>query len=331
MTERLSICIRAAAACVLVTLAQSALASGPSDARAWIGRMNEALAKRNYDGVFVQQVAGQRFTLRIIHSMREGRMTERLIFTDGSQREYIRKGSEAVWYLPEKHAILVEERGRLSGYITALYGISAETEKYYQLRSAENPVRVRGFTARLVTVEPRDELRYGYRYWIDEKTGMPVRTQLVSPAGDVLGEISFISMSLPDVVSDDLLKPDVDTTGFRTLRRSTPAPPNSIRTVFVPHENLMPPGFRVKTFGGPQPASAGPRSRFIVSDGIAWVSVFIEKIDADQPGVVSHSEGLVQMGTTAAFTASAAGHRITVVGEVPAATVKAIAAAVQPE
>jgi negative regulator of sigma E activity len=37
------------------------------------------------------------------------------------------------------------------------------------------------------------------------------------------------------------------------------------------------------------------------------------------------------MGTTAAFTASAAGHRITVVGEVPAATVKAIAAAVQPE
>ncbi|HXC59090.1 MAG TPA: MucB/RseB C-terminal domain-containing protein, partial [Steroidobacteraceae bacterium] len=96
-----------------------------------------------------------------------------------------------------------------------------------------------------------------------------------------------------------------------------------------PRENLMPPGFRVKTFGTPAPA--GPRSRFIVSDGVAWVSVFIEKIGADQPGVTSRSEGLVQMGTTAAFTASAAGHRITVVGDVPATTVKAIAAAVQPE
>lgn len=331
IAERMSIPVRAAAACLLAMLAQVALASGSPDARAWIARMNEALAKRNYDGVFVQQVGSRRDTLRIIHRMRDGRMTERLIFTDGSGREYIRNGSEAVWYVPEKHAVIVEERGRVSGYITALYGVSAETEKYYQLRSAERSVRVRGFTARLITVEPRDELRYGYRYWIDEKTSMPVRTQLVSPAGEVLGEISFISMALPETVDDELLKPDVDTAGFRWLRRDTPAPANSIKITFVPRENLMPPGFRVKTFGGSTPSATAPRSRFIVSDGVAWVSVFIEKIGADQPGVTSRSEGLVQMGTTAAFTASAAGHRITVVGDVPAPTVKAIAAAVQPE
>ncbi len=330
MTERLSMPIRVAAACVLALLAQVAMASGPPDARAWIARMNEALAKRNYDGVFVQQAGGRRDTLRIIHRMRDGRMTERLIFTDGSGREYIRNGSDATWYVPEKRAVIVEERGRSSGYITALYGVSTETEKYYQLRSAEQPVRVRGFTARLITVEPRDALRYGYRFWIDEKTGMPVRTQLVSPAGEVLVEISFISMSLPDVVSDELLKPDVDTTDYRHFQRTTPAPPNSIRTVFVPRENLLPPGFRMKTFG-PQPAGSAPRSRFIISDGIAWVSVFIEKIGPDQPGVEHRSEGQWQMGTTAGYTASAAGHRITVVGDVPPATVKAIAGAVQPE
>jgi len=328
---RLSILVRAAAVCMLVMQGSAALASGPPDARAWIGRMNEALARRNYDGVFVQQVGTRRDTLRIIHRMRDGRMTERLIFTDGSGREYIRNGSDVAWYVPEKHAVIVEERGRSSGYITALYGVSAETEKYYQLRSAEQPVRVRGFTARLITVEPRDELRYGYRFWIDEKTSMPVRTQLVSASGEVMVEISFISMSLPDVVNDELLKTDVDTTGYRWLRRDIPASPNSIKTVFVPRENLLPPGFRVKTFGTSRPAAMGPRSRFIISDGIAWVSVFIEKIEADQPGVNHYSQGLWQMGTTAAFTASAAGHRITVVGDVPPATVKAIAAAVQPE
>ena len=210
--------IRATAACLLAVLALPALA-GSQDAKAWIDHMNEALARRNYDGVFVQQIGSRRETWRIIHRMREGRMTERLISTDGSGREFVRNGSEAVWYFPDRKVVLVEERGRASGYITALYGVGADTEKYYQLRSSDQPVRVRGFMARLVTVEPRDALRYGYRYWIDEKTSMPVRTQLVAATGEVIAEISFISMSLPDKVDEELLKTDVDTTGFRWLRR----------------------------------------------------------------------------------------------------------------
>jgi sigma-E factor negative regulatory protein RseB len=81
----------------------------------------------------------------------------------------------------------------------------------------------------------------------------------------------------------------------------------------------------------PVAADRGPRTRFIISDGLAWVSVFIEGSAADQPGTVRRSEGLVQMGTTAAYSLSTAGHRITVVGDVPADTVRAIASAIQPE
>ena len=317
----------------LFALVAPAIQAGSQDGRAWIGRMNDALARRNYDGVFVQQIGGRRETWRIIHRMRDGRMTERLISTDGSGKEYIRDGSEAVWYIPSRKAVVVEQRGRSSGYITALYGVSAETEKYYTLRSAERPIRVQGFTARLVTVEPRDELRYGYRYWIDEKNGMPVRTQLVAPGGAVVVDISFVSMTLPDAVDDELLKPDVDTTGFKWMRRELPAPPNSLKVAFVPREDLLPPGFRVKANNPPQPADAAPRTRFIISDGIAWVSVFIEKTDetAGSPQGMKRSEGLVQMGTSAAYTLGVAGHRITVVGDVPPATVKAIASAVQPQ
>lgn len=317
------------AACMLAPVAWAG-----SDGRAWIERMNEALARRNYDGVFVQQVGERRSTWRIIHRMREGRMTERLVSTDGSGREFIRDGSEAVSYWPDQKVVLVEERGRASGYITALYGVSAETEKFYVLRAQDRPVRMQGFTARLVTVEPRDEFRYGYRYWIDEKTGMPVRTQLVAPDGNVFVDISFVSMTLPDVVDDALLKTDVDTAGFRWMRRPTPAPPNSAKVAFTPRENLMPPGFRVKLVNGAQPAAgAGPQTRFIISDGIAWVSVFIEKADdaAGPNGAKKHSEALLQRGWSATYTASLEGHRITVVGEVPAATVRAIAGAFQPK
>ena len=324
--------MRVAAACLLAAASWPSLA-GSTDARAYIGHMNEALARRNYDGVFVQQIGNRRETWRIIHRMRDGRMTERLISTDGSGREFVRNGSEAVWYFPDRKVVLVEQRGRASGYITALYGVGADTEKYYQLRSSDQPVRVRGFMARLVTVEPRDALRYGYRYWIDEKTSMPVRTQLVSASGEVIAEISFISMSLLDSVDEELLKPDVDTTGFRWLRRDGPGGPNSVSTVFVARQEMLPAGFQVKTFPNlPAGADQAPRSRFIISDGLAWVSVFIESTRAaEQPGTLRRSEGLIQMGTTAAFSLSTAGHRITVVGDVPADTVRAIASAIQPQ
>ena len=50
-----------------------------------------------------------------------------------------------------------------------------------------------------------------------------------------------------------------------------------------PRGELMPAGFRVRIFNSreEEAKAPGPRTRFIVSDGIAWVSVFVEK--ADQP------------------------------------------------
>ena len=125
----------------------------------------------------------------------------------------------------------------------------------------------------------------------------------------------------------------MDTTGFRWLRRDPPDRPNTVSTAFVARQELLPAGFRVKTFPNlPAAADRAPRTRFIISDGLAWVSVFIESTSAgEQPGTLRRSEGLMQMGSTAAFTQSTAGHRVTVVGEVPADTVRAIASAIQPE
>jgi sigma-E factor negative regulatory protein RseB len=82
----------------------------------------------------------------------------------------------------------------------------------------------------------------------------------------------------------------------------------------------------------PNMPDRGPRTRFIITDGLAWVSVFIEDASAgEQPGAMRRSEGLVQMGTTAAYSLTSGGNRITVVGDVPADTVRAIAGAIQPE
>jgi sigma-E factor negative regulatory protein RseB len=307
--------------------------AGNDDPRHWIGRMNEALATRNYDGVFVHRVASTRETLRIIHRVKDGRMSERLVSTDGSGREFVRNGAEWVAYFPDRKVAIAEQRNRPSGFIVALNGLTSETEDFYEIRYVERQ-RLQGVNTRVITVRPRDGLRYGYRYWIDEKTGMPYRTQLETAGNEVIEEISFIALTLPATIDDEMLKPDVDATGFRWLRRDAPSPGGAVKITFVPRTELLPAGFRVTVANPPIGSTGGPRTRFIISDGLAWVSVFVETTTpASQKNghAKQRPDGLVQMGASAAFTVRTEGHRITAIGEVPPATVKAIAESLRPE
>jgi sigma-E factor negative regulatory protein RseB len=325
--------MRAMAACAALWCAATVQA-GSEDPRVWITRMNEALATRNYDGVFVHVVGGQREVLRIIHRIKDGKLSERLIATDGSGREFVRNGSEWVAYFPDRRIAVTETRNRSFGFIETLHRLTAESERYYALSSVGTR-RVQGVQTQLIAVTPRDALRYGYRFWLDKATGMPVQTQLVAQSGEVIEEISFLSLTLPKSISDELFKPDVDSTGFRWMRRDVPPDAPKVKAAFVPRSELLPPGFAVRVVNMPgQQPSHGPRTRFIVSDGIAWVSVFVESADM-APRVGDHTtrrpDGVVQMGSSAAYVAQLNGYRVTVVGEVPPATVKSIAEAVRPE
>ena len=56
------------------------------DPREWLTRMNKALETRNYDGTFFHVSEGRVETMRIVHRVRLGRVTERLQSLDGSGR-----------------------------------------------------------------------------------------------------------------------------------------------------------------------------------------------------------------------------------------------------
>jgi negative regulator of sigma E activity len=86
-----------------------------------------------------------------------------------------------------------------------------------------------------------------------------------------------------------------------------------------------------------------------VSDGIAWVSVFVERAEpaavAKDPAAAKdaekgkngkatagiRSDGVVVMGSVSTYVALVDGFKITATGEVPPATVKTIAGALKPE
>ena len=91
-------------------LATAPMARAGDAAREWLQRMNQALATRNYDGTFFHLSDGRVETMRIVHRVQGGRVTERLMSLDGSGREFVRNGDALTCYLPDQHTVLVEPR-----------------------------------------------------------------------------------------------------------------------------------------------------------------------------------------------------------------------------
>lgn len=313
---------------LLCFVAPAAMAASSEEARSWIKRMNEAVVNRNYDGVLEHRWnGGGREMLRVIHRMKDGRMSERVVFL-GTNNEIVRNGSNHVEFYHSKRIAKAQKLTRSYGYISAFNGISADSDRFYVISNGGSQ-RLKDYPkpTQLITLEPRDGLRYGYRFWLDQQSHLPIRTQLVSATGVVLDEVFFHSLSLPETIEDAMLEPSANPRGY-TWRKPDESS-SGVKRAFLPRDSLLPPGFRDLKLGERDAGneSGRPVTRFIISDGIAWVSVLVSASGQSQDVGLTKEPG----PGTFAYVNRLDGHYITVVGEVPPATVKAIAEAFRPE
>src|ERR1700681_2542420 len=319
---------------MLALTQRSAYADDPRD---WLQKMNQALATRNYDGTFVHLSEGRVETMRIVHRVRAGRVTERLQSLDGSGREFVRNNDELTCYLPDQHTVLVEPRSDKGPFLGSLPQFGEDVNEFYRIESLP-AARVLGRPAKVIAVNPKDQFRFGYRLWLDEKTAMPLKTQLCDSRGQVIEQIFFARLDMPDSIPDSELNPAVRTEGMRWVRQG---PSHDSASAALPafRPTEFPPGFHLpvagaQTIGGATP----PASHLVYSDGLATVSVFVEAPPAAVPGAADNGsaapaeppmQGLARVGSGYAFSTVVQGHQVTAVGEVPAQTVEFIAHSVK--
>jgi sigma-E factor negative regulatory protein RseB len=308
-----------------------ATANAADEPQNWLERMNRALSTRNYDGVFSHWQGGGRVeTLRIIHRVQDGAVTERLVSLDGSRREFIRNGAELACYLPDQRTVLVEHEPRQSLLLGGLPTFDASTSQFYEVASMKS-TRLLGRKAQMVFVNPKDEFRYGYRLWIDESTAMPLKTQLCDAHGQVIEQVIFASLVMKPHIPDAAFKPEVSTDGFQWLREESE--PASIQATGGPalwDALKLPPGFRMSVRAAQVlPGSSVPVAHLVFTDGIASVSVFVES--RTKPSGDHAVSGSTQVGSASAFSTVIEGHQVTAVGEVPPETVRFIVNSVKPQ
>jgi sigma-E factor negative regulatory protein RseB len=290
-----------------------------AEPKEWLARMNKALTTQNYVGVFTHVHGGRVETLRIIHRVRGRDVSERLLSLDGSGREFIREGDELVCYFPDRREVLVERRAPDGPLLGALPAIDEDNSLVYEIRGGERQ-RLLGRDTRVVALQPRDQYRYGYRLWIDEKTSMPLKTQLCNQSGEVIEQIVFSTIDLPERIPDSMFKPQVDASTYRWVRADRRVASNSATALW--NAMRLPPGFRMATRSAQSmPGSSEPVAHLVFTDGIASVSVFVEPRKPDS----KPTEGPSRVGSSSAFSTVVDGHQVTAVGEVPPTTVELIA------
>jgi sigma-E factor negative regulatory protein RseB len=319
----------------LASLPQASRAA--DDAKEWLEKMNRALATRNYDGTFFHLSENRLETMRIVHRVRGGRITERLQSLDGSGREFVRNNDELTCYLPDQHTVLVEPRPDRGPFLGSLPQFGADVNDSYVIESLP-AARVLGRPTRVIAVNPKDQYRFGYRLWLDEKSAMPLKTELCDSRGKVLEQLLFAQLDMPETIADAELAPAVNTEGMRWVRqgpsRDVASPGLS---AYRAHE--LPPGFHLTVEGAQTLGGATvPASHLVYSDGLATVSVFVEAEpppaappgpDAASPAPAAPMQGLARVGSGYAFSTVVQGHQVTAVGEVPAQTVEIIAHSVK--
>lgn len=306
--------------CCALTLPAHA---GDPEAREWLERMSKALSTQNYDGRFFHLSQSRSETMRIIHRVDKGKITERLVSLDGSGREIVRNESEVICYLPDKRVVLVEKRTDNNPLLAALPNYSQELEALYSIEKSGRVTKTLGRRTQMIVVQPRDQYRYGYRLWLDEQTAMPLKSQLCDRDGNVIEQILFAELNLRERIPADEIKASITGEGFKWLRQD--AAPRMANNVVGWNVVRLPAGFRLTTWRVQVIAgSPAPVRHLVYSDGLASVSVFIEPRDTQ----AAPMHGLARVGAAFAFSRDLDGHQVTAVGEVPAATVEAIAAGV---
>jgi sigma-E factor negative regulatory protein RseB len=320
------------------TLPSSAWAqTNPVDGsvQGWIDRVRAAGTSTSFQGTFVVTAEGSASSSRIVHFSVGRDSYERVEALDGPPRRQYRHNEvvQTVW--PQARLVVVEPRAATASFPSlpdpgagTPSGSKAIDAWYEVSRHADG--RVAGREASVLTLAPRDRIRFAHRLWVDRQTQLLLRADVLGHRGDVLESTAFSDLTVgirpqPALVLEGMAPPAAP---WRVVKASLQG--SSLEQEGWRWDATAPgvAGFRlVSCVRRPMqmPPVESPAAAHAVqstfSDGLAIVSVF-----AEEHGSSRHTRELTQqIGATHTLTRRVHNAWITVVGDIPAMTAQRFA------
>ena len=312
----------AIAAATWLLCAGSALAGSGDDPYHWLERMSAAMSQMSYQGTFVYVQGEEVVTMRITHVADDAGVRERLVSVSGAPREFLRDSNGVRWVLGDDRSVLADPAFKRTFFPQLPIDHRGQTERCYAIELG-GIERIAGQKVRGVSVLPKDHFRYGYTVWLEERSALMLKWELVDGDRRSLAKLMFTDFRMGSEVDTSELVPSSQLKKFRTVESRLPAGRGeSALPRWQPR--TLPPGFQLtdhRLFGQ---SGQGIFEHLVYSDGLAAVSVYVES----SAGEEGQAAGLSRMGTTHAFSRLSDDVFITVIGDVPEATVRYIGDAV---
>ena len=294
----------------------NANAGSDQDAKQLLERMIQAVHNLDYQGTFIHLHDNQLETMKIVHAIKDGKVQERLISLNGAPREVIRDHTSVTCVVPNSENVSVDKRP-LGGQFFAMLPDELNQLDAYYLFKLLGKGRVAGRTAKVVAIIPKDGYRYGYRFFVDEERALPLKSDLMNERGKAVEQTMFTHLEIGvadlDGPQDELLK------AHQPLEITAITDPSN--TVRMPPEaawvfQKLPQGFSVNTRNIlPDPSGDNLIEQYVLSDGLASLSIFVESAGQDEV-----LKGVSRLGAVNAWGGERQGYQVTAVGEVPAVT-----------
>jgi len=290
------------------------------EARKWLARIHTAAHERNYQGTLVFSADGALSSARVAHFSEGAQSYERVEVLDGLMQQIYRHNDRVFTLWPKSRVAVVEERDPRQASLRPV--IEPRAEEFYEVRE-QGTEHVAGREAQILLLSPRDANRFAQRLWVDSRSGLMLRADVLGPRQQVLESSAFSQVEI-DVKPrpQTVLQPMKHLDGYRQVR---PAP----QPIKLDSEGwtlgALVPGFQLSscTRRPLDPADGGAMQATVLqavfSDGMTHVSLFVEPIDRAR-----HTRPLLtQVGATSTLMqAQGEGWWVTVIGDVPAQTLR---------
>ena len=273
----------------------------------------------NFTGIFVLQKGDHFETCRITHHGGGSQELEKIERMDGNPLEITRVNDDILVYMPEDKLVKskagVQERSFPSLTEDQLTTVGQNYDVY-----VGNVDRIAGRFATHITLLPKDKLRYRHELWIDQKTGLQIKAQMFTDRNELVEQIMFTEISVGNHVTEDMTRSIYEDEalawrmdrGARSQLRNAAA--KRLWAVSKP-----PPGFKQVMELQRKVGATGSRVQLVFSDGFAAVSVFIDSRRNN-----GFRAGLGREGSLNVYRRVLDDQFVTVLGDVPANTVKQI-------
>ena len=307
------------------SIATPVAASADDDVFQWLERMAAAMNQMNYQGTFVYMRDDNVESMRITHIIDDQGIHERLVSVSGVPREVVRDAKGVRWISGEDHTVLANSAANRKFFPELPLGDPEQAAESYHFRFGDDE-RIAGHSTRRVDIVPKDQYRYGYSLWLERQSNLLLQWELTGTAGETLARLMFTDLKMGSEVDTSELRAISSSDASGPMDSAPVAQGRNVTSPRLVEPSSLPPGFRLSSSRLQKSQHDETFEHLIYSDGIAAVSIYIEDAEPDS----EMSLGLSKLGPTHVLTRELNGELITVLGDVPAATVKLIGESLEP-